>query len=444
MKLEASFNKFLVDVVNLNQSRVDVATTGIETMTKFLKNNELFGPLFIDTKPQGSIRQQTIIKPTDPEIDFDVDLLFEMKAVDGWQPKDYLENLADEFRKTGRYKDKIDTRGKTRCVTIDYESDFHIDIVPALLRQSGCFIMNKTTNLYEQTDGDGYALWFEAKNKITNKKHLTKVVRLIKYIRDASESFEVKSILLTTLIGNQISTGDSAATYPDLSTSFTEIVSRLDHYLQANPAMPIVTNPSLLTETFTRHWDQEKYSKFRDRIHWYADAAVDAYRESGEKKSFKKWRNVFGDHFPSYVEPAAKSSTTSPQTRDVGEQFLSDFEIPESLKYNMSINARVIQDGYRPFALRGNTDRLRKKRKLEFFIDKIEVPEPFEIKWKVKNIGAEASSNRDLRGEITNDRGFRNKSENTKYEGEHYVECYAIQNGICVAKNRILVPIGSL
>src|SRR5438874_710633 len=134
MKLETSFNKFLVDVVNLNQTRVDVANAGIETMTKFLKNNERFGNLFIDTKPQGSIRQQTIIKPTDPESDFDVDLLFELKPVEEWEPKDYLEKLAAEFKQTERYKDKVDTRGKTRCVTIDYESDFHIDIVPAVWR----------------------------------------------------------------------------------------------------------------------------------------------------------------------------------------------------------------------------------------------------------------------------------------------------------------------
>jgi len=133
MKLDQSFSQFLKNVVNLNQGRIDVAEASMETMTTFLEENELFSQFFVDTQPQGSFRQETIIKPVNPEMDFDVDLLFEMNAVDGWEPKDYLLKLSNEFKKTERYKDLVDTRGKERCVTIDYESDFHIDIVPRLL-----------------------------------------------------------------------------------------------------------------------------------------------------------------------------------------------------------------------------------------------------------------------------------------------------------------------
>jgi len=121
MKLEASFDNFLKNVVNLN-----------ETITSVLQNDNLFRDKFIDTKPQGSFRQETIIKPVDPDMDFDVDILFEMKIVEGWGPADYLNKLAAELKKLDRYKDKVDTRGKARCVTIDYESDFHIDIVPTI------------------------------------------------------------------------------------------------------------------------------------------------------------------------------------------------------------------------------------------------------------------------------------------------------------------------
>ena len=34
-------------------------------------------------------------------------------------------------------------------------------------------------------------------------------------------------------------------------------------------------------------------------------------------------------------------------------------------------------------------------------------------------------------------------TENTRFEGPHYVECYIIKDGICVASDKINVPIGN-
>jgi hypothetical protein len=54
-----------------------------------------------------------------------------------------------------------------------------------------------------------------------------------------------------------------------------------------------------------------------------------------------------------------------------------------------------------------------------------------EFKWKVKN-----DDNCDQpRGEITNHRTMH-MPENTRYVGRHYVECYAVRDGVCVAKAR--------
>lgn len=50
-------------------------------------------------------------------------------------------------------------------------------------------------------------------------------------------------------------------------------------------------------------------------------------------------------------------------------------------------------------------------------------------KWKVKN----DDSSDQPRGEIT-DNQTRNVPESTKYKGRHYTECYAIKDGVCVAR----------
>ncbi len=127
--------------------------------------------------------------------------------------------------------------------------------------------------------------------------------------------------------------------------------------------------------------------------------------------------------------------------REPGEQFLSDINISPDLKYNLKINATVSQDGYRPFNLLHNLFPLKKYKKLEFYIEQCSVPKPYEIKWKVKNTGIEAKREGDLRGQIYDDEGRGRRIEKTRYWGNHYVECYIIKNGVCVAADHIEVDI---
>ena len=209
--------------------------------------------------------------------------------------------------------------------------------------------------------------------------------------------------------------------------------------------VPLITNPVLASENFNRRLDQATYSKFRDAIHLHAGQSLDAYKETNETESLKKWQQIF---IESFTLSEKTISQEQPRTvfgrRDEGEQFLSDFGIRENLTHTVKIDAHVVQDGYRPFLLRAAMQLLRKQRKLEFLIDRCTVTSPYSVKWKIKNSGDEAQRTGDLRGEIIDDLGYQTRKENTKYEGSHYVECYIIKDGVCVAKDRIDVPIGRM
>jgi len=61
------------------------------------------------------------------------------------------------------------------------------------------------------------------------------------------------------------------------------------------------------------------------------------------------------------------------------------------------------------------------------------VPRPYQLYWKVRNTGEEAIRANEIRGQITRDKGVSSKEEPTKYRGKHYVECYAVKDGACVA-----------
>lgn len=451
MKLDSAFNNFLDKTVNLNKARYDRALSAADTMRSLLINNEVFGDNFIDLKPQGSFRQETIIKPVDEDTDFDVDLFFEMRQVEGWEPVDYLTKLADEFRKLDRYKDLVDTRGKTRCVTIDYETDFHIDLVPSITLETGqSVVMNKVDNSYEITDGDGYSKWFEDQNRIVGNKFLIKVIRLMKYIRDSRGGFEAKSIVLTTLLGNMVSATDiQSRDYLDISTTFVTLINRLDEYLQSNLSMPMVMNPVLPSEDFNRHWDQDKYQVFRKRIHEYTQIANEAYAESDEAKSLKKWQKIFGDEFtgPSILRRVGEAILSLVGGFKVGDhshrQSLKDVGIIDPGSYPLSVKITAELYWGRP-----DHKEINRTHKGSFSSGALLPPnhwlkyqvngnfEPHhEIYWQVVNTGPQAREWKKLRGKI--EQGSYIQWEPSLFTGVHWIECYVIDSktNTCIGRS---------
>jgi hypothetical protein len=80
-----------------------------------------------------------------------------------------------------------------------------------------------------------------------------------------------------------------------------------------------------------------------------------------------------------------------------------------------------------------------KGRRLTFRIARCDVPPPYDIYWKVRNRGAEAADRQALRGEIIH--GGDTKVESTLYRGSHWVECYIVKHGVCVARDHHPVTI---
>jgi len=115
------------------------------------------------------------------------------------------------------------------------------------------------------------------------------------------------------------------------------------------------------------------------------------------------------------------------------EQFLFDLGIPTFLDpdYELRIEGEVQerQGSFRKFIL----DRIGKilvDRRIRFSV-RTPIPGIDLYKWKVKNDSVSPQP----RGEITDHR-TKNDPEHTKYRGDHYVECFAIKDGVCIAKVR--------
>ena len=128
--------------------------------------------------------------------------------------------------------------------------------------------------------------------------NLKRVVRLLKYVRDRQHNYVAKSILLTTLAGRAIhSTDRGEEAVRTVANTLTTVLTRMDGYLQGHPTMPEIKNPALPSEDFNRHWDQDRYAYFRERVHSHAQIAQEALQCPSIEESIRIWRRLFGSNF---------------------------------------------------------------------------------------------------------------------------------------------------
>ena len=171
---------------------------------------------------------------------------------------------------------------------------------------------------------------------------------------------------------------------------------------------------------------------------------LEAIEAEDTKDVNDKWKKVYGRSFPASAALTKESAiATHTASWDNTEQFIEDL-YPVDIRYSLKIDCDVKQNGYREHRLSEmirNRLPLLAKKTLEFEIVEIDVPGEYSIKWKVLNRGDEARRRNKIRGEIIPDAGRRSKTEPTAFRGDHIVECYAVQNGVVVAKDRIHVPI---
>lgn len=291
-KNNQDFHNFLRDEVNLNQSRLNRLNTSVSAVNSFLRDH-LTG--YQKMESQGSHALGTLIKPVDDNDEYDADMQVVMNPNDEWEAKDYVNNIRRTLNENKNYADKL--RLKTRCVTVDYAGDFHLDVVPRVTIGGDHYVCNRIDNKFEETDGTGYRDWFNQRNRIT-RGNLKRVVRLLKYLRDHKNNFSAKSILLTTLAGNTIEESDEGTeAVRTVADTLVTVLGRIDEFLQRYPVMPQIRNPVLWSETFNRHWDQTKYANFRNRIHSHAQTAKDARDTESSEDAIRLWRSLFGKEF---------------------------------------------------------------------------------------------------------------------------------------------------
>lgn len=459
------FNAFLKDEVNLNPGRVDSLEASIDAIEAYLEGSD-YAAAIVKWVPQGSWAHKTIIRPVDRG-EFDADLLMFVKAVEGWEAKDYINELYAAFRASGTYENMV--RRWSHCVTVTYANDKKIDVAPCVVDrnfQGSLEVCNRDTNTFESTEAEQYTAWLIERNGWSGSNSFRKVTRLVKYLRDIKTTFTCSSVLLTTLLGNQVySTDQGKSEYGDVPTALKTLFGRLDGWLQANVNKPVVSNPFLWTEDFAADLTDVQYSNLRDVIHRYRGWIDEAYDEEDRSESIAKWRRVFGDKFAKDVvlEEAvavAKSAVaaireTAGVLADVSGDLIALVQrygrraVPDSFKRRphmqqprwrktpmlelpVMVRAELYaSQGFNKLRDVRSLDVLSAGQWLQFRAMTLNgmplTSEEFDVQWRITNTDQVATARNQLRGDFypSSTRGCR--WEHLEFRGVHLAEAFVIR-----------------
>lgn len=315
MEHASYFNEFLRDEVNINRTRLDQLSGRVDSVYAALIADDTIGHMITGKTPQGSWPHRLIIKPKSGG-EFDADFLLEMNEQAGWEPKRYPNEVYNALDRHSTYCKQVHGR-KCRCVYLKYADDngvaCHLDIVPFIALTDGRrVIVNRDDNDWEpkygSTDPAAFSDWIARRDEMTDG-HFRRAVRIMKYLKLERGSFNgVKSVVLTTLLGTQVTEHRAidAQAYKNLPTTLLTILEDLDKWLPATK--PHLPNPNTDGTNFDHRWTEETYQNFRTRVGVIATDMRAAYDEPDKAKSIAAWQAILGDKF---TPPPPKTSSNS-------------------------------------------------------------------------------------------------------------------------------------
>lgn len=103
----------------------------------------------------------------------------------------------------------------------------------------------------------------------------------------------------------------------------------------------------------------------------------------------------------------------------------------------VNISAIASTRGFRPFPIRSDGESIPIYNSIRFEA-KTDISWPYKVYWQVVNTGYDAEHANNLRGEFnygTFEKGRSVRTERTLYKGMHWIECFIIKDGNCVARS---------
>jgi len=354
----------------------------------------------------GSYGKHTNIRP--PR---DVDVLFIMPDDKFDQYDDNESNgqsqLLQDIKKilSEKYSTTDKIKGWGKVVLIQFKEGTHnVELLPSREKE-GKFIIPNTENggFWERWDPRADIRRIKDSDKKTNGKTRA-LIRMIKKWSE-NNSVKLKSVQIEEKVVDFFSSNYSDKEYSILVRDFFGFFGNL-------------ANEKIKSHIMTA------YNRARK--------ACDLENESKIKEAIDEWKKIFGNDFPNVESFTESCQEEKPDLADYSHYEQSRWSFNNT--YRVSIDA-YIYTGNKAKKLGGinSGGRVLPKSHYLKFIAKTNAKGIFKYYWQVVNTGEEAKQNNDLRGNIFE--GKEVQWEYTKYQGKHCIECFIVQENICVARS---------
>lgn len=415
-----------------------------------------------DFKPQGSVAMRTIIqtKFVDEEYDIDDGLVIPRSQL---VSSGGTDKTAVEVREAVRdaLKDKRFNRQPklfTNCVRMFYANDdeekHHVDfpVYRKWITEEGNSIRELASETsWVQSDPTRVNAWFDGIVKDRNAdtegwgtqfRHLVQLLK--RYCRSRKDWRDTlpNGMKLTMLV---------AETQPDYSdridTSFRAMLEALMARLENSKVIRNLAHPD--EPMITRTENDENVCELLIKVSEAVDelGKLDHPEQQSMESARSCWDWIFkSEGFFKEFDAALSVQKCAPSPFDVPWREAPLWRM--GLKFDVQLEGKFgnSEHGTQWRHFSSNSSPLSQHLHLRFQ-GQTNAPKPYRVFWQVVNTGSAAISARALRGEIIESSsvgagGLHSTSaagplrrERTLYTGMHFVECFIVQNDVCVARS---------
>lgn len=449
-KLNEQFNEFLSNI-EPDEDAIKYAQKAHQPIREHLEEDEDFGEFFEGSFLYGSYARHTA---TDEIKDIDIVVLtnFDPNNED-YSPKKVLRKLKKALNKY--YEDSDNTEYQRKSIRVkdplpDYPDVFMtLDIIPAIAADGDdepLLVPDIETDTWVKSHPKGH---MDYTTELNDENHcdgyFVPLVKMMKHwwsYKKTKKNAKPKGFWLEVLIGNVVNYSEDS--YADYFISTLENISERYKNYEQFITVPELDDPGLEGEIIKTSMTIEEFKSFVDEVKDSLEKAKLARDENDPAKSSKKWNKILGEEFPIIEDSADKSMKTVLVLGDTSHA--KPLIWNSNLQYKVSINAytyiRIPKQLKKLGGLNSDGRQLNADILLKYQA-KTNTPGNYEVKWQVVNTGQPAKDDNALRGEffdakLTNGAASSNQLinwEHTKYFGKHWIECFIIQKGICVARS---------
>ena len=309
----------ITEKLQLTDTQYDQATQSYGAICNWLDADDSpLRPYHPQLYPQGSVSLGTTVKPRQRD-EYDVDLVCQL-AIDGSlldDPIILLDMIEQRLRENAVYEPLVER--KNRCIRVNYERQFHLDILPACpdYNAGGSCLLIPDVKLdrFCKTNPKGFIAWFKSQTlkrrsmafdeaikgaamplpdpqPAHHKQILQLAVQLFKRWRDiyysGIENVAPVSIILTTLSGKH---------YGGEQSIIRALASIAEGITEAIPSAGrlIVTNPANAEEDLSDRWkDPVVYEAFLHGMRAFAAGVRDLRKANSIVEATSLIKEMFG------------------------------------------------------------------------------------------------------------------------------------------------------